>query len=297
MADLVLRPLSIGELLDRSLFIFRRRFAVLLIITLICLAIPLALSARTLARLGNVGSLEQAASTSAMLAGFGDLLIYSLLFFVLNSVANAAIVFVVSEAYLGRAMGAGAALSRTLRVAAPVIVLAILQQVILLAGAVVLIPVSLLAPAAGTVSGTSLGLAVGGFILYQAVELFLAVSIFVSLPALVLEPDANPIGAMGRAWRLASGNRWRILGVLMVLGVITFLIFIAMAVVAGVIAGAASAGAETGTMGAITLAVMVILWVLVFSLVYCLQTVTYYDLRVRKEGFDLELLAANMSEA
>ena len=36
---------------------------------------------------------------------------------------------------------------------------------------------------------------------------------------------------------------------------------------------------------------------LVYPLFYCVLTVTYYDLRVRKEGFDLEVLASTLQIA
>jgi hypothetical protein len=36
---------------------------------------------------------------------------------------------------------------------------------------------------------------------------------------------------------------------------------------------------------------------LVYPLLYCALTVAYYDLRVRKEGFDLELLEQTLSHA
>ncbi len=34
---------------------------------------------------------------------------------------------------------------------------------------------------------------------------------------------------------------------------------------------------------------------LIAPLIYCFLTVAYYDLRVRKEAFDLEVLASNMA--
>jgi hypothetical protein len=36
---------------------------------------------------------------------------------------------------------------------------------------------------------------------------------------------------------------------------------------------------------------------LLTPILYCLITLVYYDLRVRKEGFDLEMLAASLQPA
>ena len=40
-----------------------------------------------------------------------------------------------------------------------------------------------------------------------------------------------------------------------------------------------------------------LLQVLITPLFYCLLTVAYYDLRVRKEAFDLEVLASSLASA
>jgi hypothetical protein len=47
----------------------------------------------------------------------------------------------------------------------------------------------------------------------------------------------------------------------------------------------------------IILGLALILQVLISPFVYCTVTVAYYDLRVRKEGFDLEILAARLQPA
>ena len=49
--------------------------------------------------------------------------------------------------------------------------------------------------------------------------------------------------------------------------------------------------------GILTLAVFGVLQMLLYPLGYCVLTVAYYDLRVRKEGFDLEVLAATLQPA
>jgi hypothetical protein len=59
-----------------------------------------------------------------------------------------------------------------------------------------------------------------------------------------------------------------------------------------------SGGAAGGlTPGLMTLAVVGVLQMLLYPLLYCVLTVAYYDLRVRKEGFDLEVLASTLQPA
>ncbi|HEX6668828.1 MAG TPA: hypothetical protein VF061_04690, partial [Gemmatimonadales bacterium] len=49
--------------------------------------------------------------------------------------------------------------------------------------------------------------------------------------------------------------------------------------------------------GMLTLAVVGVVQILLYPLFYCVLTVAYYDLRVRKEGFDLEVLASTLQPA
>ena len=56
-------------------------------------------------------------------------------------------------------------------------------------------------------------------------------------------------------------------------------------------------GALGATPGTLTLAVVGVVQMLLYPLLYCVLTVAYYDLRVRKEGFDLEVLASTLQPA
>ena len=51
------------------------------------------------------------------------------------------------------------------------------------------------------------------FLAYIFVQLYLLAALFVSLPALILEPGSNAIGALGRAGRsppgTGAGSSWR----------------------------------------------------------------------------------------
>lgn len=299
MAEFVLRPLSVGEILDRAFTLLRRRFGTLVLITLICTAIPLLMTLRWFGRFSRMVGNDLTRFDTMMVEGVGSLLLLGLIMFIAIAIANTAIVFVISETYLGRRLGIGDALGRTLRFLAQVILLALLQQIILIAVAVVMgIPLGVLAPS-GMATGSPVFLVVA-MIFYFGVQVFMLVSFFVSLPALVLEPGVNAASALGRAWSLSTGNRWRIIGVLLVFMVIIIVIMIGVSVVSGLALGFATGPATTGSATAgvlVTMGIMGILYIIAFTMVYCLQTVIYYDLRVRKEGFDLELLEASMGSS
>ena len=94
--------------------------------------------------------------------------------------------------------------------------------------------------------------------------------------------------------------RWRIFG----LGVtLLVLLYIPVVAITGLLAlscsrrrpASASAPASVATVAAIAIGGVVQMFI--YPLFYCVLTVTYYDLRVRKEGFDLELLASTLQTA
>jgi hypothetical protein len=57
-----------------------------------------------------------------------------------------------------------------------------------------------------------------GLVLFVVPGLFLAVSLQFAVFAIAVE-DAGPIGALRRSWALASGNRWRLFALIVVLAV------------------------------------------------------------------------------
>jgi MFS family permease len=103
---------------------------------------------------------------------------------------------------------------------------------------------------------------------------------FVATPACVVE-RLGPIRSMGRSRQLTKGHRWKIFGLMMV-----------MFIAAG-IAGQAIAAAFTA-MGGTTLALVGdLVWNGIWGAFYAIAVVvTYHDLRVAKEGIDIEQIAA-----
>jgi hypothetical protein len=94
----------------------------------------------------------------------------------------------------------------------------------------------------------------------------------------VLESPRNPLDALGRSWHLTKGRRWTVLA-------LAFILFL-VASLPGMVAGMLAVG---GLQDAAT--VLASLAALVLSpLLPCGITLYYYDLRIRKEAFDLQTL-------
>ncbi|HEX6616102.1 MAG TPA: glycerophosphoryl diester phosphodiesterase membrane domain-containing protein [Gemmatimonadales bacterium] len=260
MTPPALRPLSVGEILDTSFTLYRRHFSALATVALICTGVPLVL--RLL--------LE---SAGGLLANLTLSLVYLVVLVVLNLIATAATVFIVSESYLGRPITAREALRRS-------------------------------TPYVGTVLVCSLlfSLVVGlGFLLLVVPGVILAVGLVLAIPALVLEPGLSPMQALSRSWRLTRGSRWRIFGLGFVLLVLIYIPVVAIGTIFAVLLpGSIPTGPSAGSAmlaAVLALAITGLVQIFIYPLFYCVLTITYYDLRVRKEGFDLELLASQLRSA
>jgi uncharacterized membrane protein len=254
----MLRPLGVGEILDTSFSLYRRHFGALATVSLVCTGLPLVL------RLFVEAS-------GGLFAHLTLTLLYLLSLVVLSLVATGATVFIVSESYLGRPLTAREALVRATPYMGRILIASLLMAL-------------------------SIGL---GFILLVIPSFILAVGLAVAIPAVVLEPGRSASAALSRSWELTRGSRWRILG----LGITLFvLLYVPVVAISGLVAvliprdTAAGLGASS-TAAIVGLAIGGVVQLFIYPLFYCVLTVMYYDLRVRKEGFDLELLASSLQTA
>lgn len=278
MAAPALRPMSAGEILDVSFGLYRRLFVPLVLIQVICQSVPFLLGLYA-AALGPGGE------TIAVTLGS------YLLSFLLGALASGGTAIVISENYLGRELGAMDGLRRALPRFPSLIGVSLL--VALLVGVSVLPFAIAIGASAWGVGTEQAGLAValglvGLLLLLLPIATFSGLA--VSTPALVIEQLRAPTRALGRSWRLTRGSRLRIVGLLFVFFVILAVPFIGMSLLLAMIVGAldTTAGQVASTVVASLLSFVL------GPILYCILTLTYYDLRVRKEAFDLEILSTQL---
>src|SRR5204863_7228288 len=113
----------------------------------------------------------------------------------------------------------------------------------------------------------------------------------VAVQAAVLEPLPGGTDGLCRSWALTKGFRWRAFGLYVVVIVLLSLFLIGF----GVIAGLAAALLPVLFVPALIGVGLIFLFFYPFS--SCVFTLFYYDLRVRKEAFDLELLSQHLGIA
>lgn len=278
MAAPVLRPLSTGEILDVAFGLYRRLFTPLVLIQIICQAVPFAFGLYA-AALGPGRETIVVSSASYVLS------------FLLGALASGATALVISENYLGRELGAGEGIRRTLPRFPSLIGVSLLIALLL---GVTMLPfiIAVAASAYGIgVQQPGLALALGLVALATLVLPILTFSgLAVSTPSLVIEQLRAPTRAMGRSWALTRGRRLRIVGLLFVFFVILAVPFIGLGIVGQVVSG----GGDSAAARVITTVLASVLSFVLGPILYCILTLTYYDLRVRKEAFDLEVLSAQL---
>jgi hypothetical protein len=133
-------------------------------------------------------------------------------------------------------------------------------------------------------------LMLGLFVLLGLGALFVYSRLLVTTQAIVLE-DRGPIEGIRRSWRLVGGAFWRALGVMVLMGLLTYLIaqFPASIISFGITLASGGALDSLVVNQVITTLLYQIGEILALPLQLAVYTLLYYDLRVRKEGYDLEL--------
>ena len=111
----------------------------------------------------------------------------------------------------------------------------------------------------------------------------------VAFPALLAE-RVGPTRALGRSWALAKGNWWRTLGILIVVSILVSIIQAAIGATLGGIA-ALMPGLTTDFRAGLVTVVTALVSAIVGAITPIAVTMLYLDLRVRKEGVDLDQLA------
>jgi hypothetical protein len=131
------------------------------------------------------------------------------------------------------------------------------------------------------------GLIVGvGFVLCIVPGIIWTLSYSLVVPVAVLENSSDRGEIRRRSWDLVSGHRLKVLGILLVVVGAQLLLGLS-----GTFFIQMSYGQESATGQALTAVIQALAGILTYPLQAIAVTLLYYDLRIRKEGFDLEMLS------
>ena len=287
----VLRPLGVGERMDAAIKIVRANFLTLARASLV-VAIPAGIVVAIIS--ASVRSSEDSAVNAgvnrSLYTALGGELLTLVITLVVGAFVTAVCFRVIANAYLGQRADWREALHFGWSRLPAVIWISVLTYVAVVIGGVmtaVLIVIMVAIHLAVLTVLFSVVLGVGGLV---AMVWFL-VSARLAVPVLMLE-NKRGTKAIRRALTLCRGHWWSVFGTQFLAGL---LVSIASAVV-GLVLGAIFAAFHGGTPLAVVdgFFVQTISYVVFAPFSAAILVVLTIDLRVRKEGFDIQLLSTRM---
>jgi hypothetical protein len=100
----------------------------------------------------------------------------------------------------------------------------------------------------------------------------------------------SPVAALRRSMRLTHGSFWRIVLFYFVIGLVSGILSDTLTLLTGLVAGAAPLSTRT----AIEVLAGGVVQIFTSPFILILLTLLYYDIRIRREAFDIEMLAQSV---
>lgn len=267
MATVDLRPMSLGEVLDRTFTLYRERFLLFAGIAalpqLLLLLFKFCALLVTRASVTGTGTPSSGLIGGAILGGLLGLLLVVFAF----AITQAATIWAVSELYLGREPSVRDAYLNA-------------KGMIL-----VVIGVSILVGLA-TVVGTVL-LIIPGIIL--------ACRLAISVPVAIVEKE-SPVASMERSMELTRGFFWQMFLLLLLVFVLSFVVQALLSAPTFIFAVGAAAAKHQVSVGVTIYSYIseFVSQVLIGPIGTISASLMYYNLRVQKEGFDIQHLFSSL---
>jgi Membrane domain of glycerophosphoryl diester phosphodiesterase len=268
MTQLDLRPLTIGEILDRMFTLYRRHFLLFVGITAVPQVLLLAFQVGRLWFFGGPGiSGSRLASSFAGTAVLVSL-VFALIAYVATLFSQAATILAVSDLYLSRPVTISDCLRRAWGEILTVFGVGFLNGLAILAGLIALV-----------IPG-----------------IYIGCRLCVSVPAALIE-QRGPQDSISRSWNLTKDHAGRAF----VLLLLYFAIAIAGGLLIGIPLGVVTVVYRNNpsalqTWTALSQVGNAVINTLVVPILLIATSVFYFDLRVRKEAFDLQFMMDPTSE-
>lgn len=324
-----LRPLALGDLLDGVFRIYRSNFLTLIAIVAM-LQVPLLVAQILLDALLGARSIQNIQDLVEALARFdprfdsfndlplGSVVPYFAITFgialvqglVVQQLVQGALAAAVADTYLGRPVTVGGAYGKVLPHLPALIGGGLLLGLLAFAvigvavGLVAGLAVLLVTGAGGSVnSGGAVAAGVAVALLFVAVVFAVVVATALVLvrfaffvQAVVVE-RRGPVDALRRSWRLVRGSYWRVLGIVLLLLLLVYILVGVPTGIAGVVINIVFPDPlrQFALRQSLSTLIGYLSQIVVLPLQLIAYTLLYYDLRVRKEGYDIELLATQQA--
>ena len=262
---------GLGDILNETFAVYGRRFTKLVTIVAV-VQVPLSIMTLMLALLFSDDPV--ASITLAAIAVGAGMISYG------------ALIFAVGQHYVQGSVSVGRCYTRVLWRAVSISILATLLAFLL----VLTLAPMMLVPTDEPNPLALFTLAIAVVLLTYLVYLTFAT------PAVIVE-GYRSFGALRRGFNLARGSELRILGHLLVYGLVGFGLIIVISIPFQLVSVLAF-GEDVSLPGQVAEAIgLLVIGVLVPPVTVIATTLLYYDLRVRKEGYDMSRLSVEMGVA
>jgi glycerophosphoryl diester phosphodiesterase family protein len=286
---LPLRQMGIGELIDAAVKLYRRDWLALIGIVGFVL-VPVTFLQVWLSQGLLDASLATPTPTPASIQFFAVSIVFSLIqFLIVQPFLVAAITRAAADAYLGEEVTIGGTYRYALRKLPAILWITLLTALVAIVAVVPGIVLIVLGVVVGDVSGV-LVIIVSVILLIVATALVF-IRLAMAPPVLIVE-NLGGTGALRRSWRLTRGSFWRLLGTIFLSGLIASVASLIITVPSEVVA--LLLGESGWIVSALGTAFATVL-ITPFSVL--IVVLLYFDLRIRKEGFDIEVMAQELAPA
>lgn len=259
-----MRPMGVGEILDAAIKLYRSEWKVLMGIVAFVLVPLTFLEAYVTRTLPGTFTPEPVATPGDFYAtAIASIILAAIQLLFILPFLTAAVARAAANVYLGEEVGVGRTYRFALRKVHSILWISVLTLLATMVGFILLI--------------------IPGIIVY--------VRFAFGSTVLVVE-GTKGTKALGRSWRLAKGHFWRLFGTLIVAGIMAGIIAAVLAIPGNLIADAV--GPQGWPIRALGDSLASVLTTPFTTLITVLL---YFDLRIRKEGFDIEVMAQELASS
>jgi YD repeat-containing protein len=284
--------MRLGEILDGSFNLYRRHFGLFMRLSLILVWLPTAAGIYLNLRFTNspfelINLLELHVARS-----IGIFLLFLVVWSACSLLLKAGTIRVISDSYLGREPELGASLRFGVEKIIPLLLVAISKTLLL----VVLYVAAGLTVVLLYFVGRMISPALGALMIFAGaiaacwLVTWILCAYAMTTPIVVLEDLTSSFDAFGRSWELTRDARGKVFGTVAVTWLISQ--FLPQVVVQGL--GNALGVAGNQSMQPVFVVVASLLGIVLAPILPCALTLLYYDLRVRREAFDIQVLSEQL---
>jgi hypothetical protein len=301
-----LRPRSLGEILDQSFRLYRKHFLTFFAMAAV-VYIPVQLGVQLASAFLQGSALnldsefysmtrqEMNERTINLLLSSGVVIVLGLLAGLVQYVSQGALTAAVADSHMDRPVSFGRGYSEMWKRVGPLVGAIVIQVLVTIGVFVPVVGLFLLASTTGSDGGAGgLGLVCLGFLATIAASIFyvyIYIRWTVVVPAIMVEGLGAREG-LRRSWQLVESYWWRTVGLVVLLAILVSLIAGGPAFVLTILFALIFRTLDPVMLIILSGVISVLISALLVPLQLIAVTLYYFDLRVRKEGFDLETAMA-----